>query len=139
MDIRLLFVGGLLFAGCEHAELIGPSVDPSESDSPTLTQVQEDVFNQSCALSGCHAGGTAAAGLNLSAGQAHANIVGIPSLMSPDRVRVHAGNPDESFLLIKVEGSLGMVGSRMPLGREPLSAEKIALLRGWIEDGALDN
>lgn len=43
MDIRffcvVILAGGFFFVGCEYAELIGPSVDPSESYLPTLTQV----------------------------------------------------------------------------------------------------
>lgn len=54
-----------------------------------------------------------------------------------DRPYVAPGDPDVSYLVRKVEGAAGICGSRMPYGREPLSAGEIAALRKWIADGAL--
>jgi hypothetical protein len=41
-------------------------------------------------------------------------------------------------LLQKIAGTAS-VGSRMPLGRTPLSDTLIQQVRTWIEQGALDN
>ena len=46
------------------------------------------------------------------------------------------GNPDDSYLVQKIEGTAA-VGGRMPLGGQPLSADTIAAIRQWITDGAL--
>lgn len=45
------------------------------------------------------------------------------------------GDPDGSPLVDKIEPS-PEYGDRMPLNREPLSEEQIALIRQWIEEGA---
>jgi hypothetical protein len=134
---RLLLASALLgmtLTGCERIGLFEP-----EFDDATLSAVQEQVFNQSCALSGCHVGSQAPMGLVLSAGQAHSNTVGVRSIQVPDRFRIEPGNPDESYLVMKVEGAPGIVGGRMPLGIAPLSDEAIALLRDWILAGALED
>jgi hypothetical protein len=49
--------------------------------------------------------------------------------------RVKPGDPDNSYIVQKVEGTAA-VGGRMPLNREPLTAEQIGLLRQWISEGA---
>ena len=54
-------------------------------------------------------------------------------------MRVAPGNPDDSYLVIKLEGSSRMVGQQMPRGRDPLSAEQIGTVRQWIADGAPNN
>jgi hypothetical protein len=37
----------------------------------------------------------------------------------------------------KIEGRGGIVGERMPRGRQPLTSAQIAAIRGWIAAGAL--
>lgn len=125
----------VLLAGCEHADALGPE----EPDEPTFTAVQEQIFSRSCALSGCHAGASAPLGLDLSAGQAYANTVGVPSVEVPDLLRIAPGDPDASYLVKKVQGDPDIVGGRMPLGRDPLPQAQIDLLRDWIEAGAAND
>lgn len=133
---RLLFLAGALFVtGCEHAELIEPEV-PS---APTLADVQDQIFSQSCALSGCHLGEDAPFGLDLSQGEAYANTVGVASREVPELLRIEPGAPDASYLVKKVQGDPDIVGQQMPLGGTPLSAAQIDLLREWIADGAPEN
>ena len=67
------------------------------------------------------------------------NLVGVPSVGVPEVQRVKPGDPDESYMVWKVERRSGITGDRMPLGLEPLRAEEIAAIRGWIQAGALDN
>jgi hypothetical protein len=122
---------GTTLTGCERIGILEP-----EFDGATLAAVQEQVFNQSCALSGCHVGSQAPMGLVLSTGQAHSNTVGVRSVQVPDLFRIEPGNPGESYLVMKVEGTPGIVGGRMPLGIPPLTDEAIALLRDWILAGA---
>lgn len=54
----------------------------------------------------------------------------------PALLRVAPGDPDSSYLVQKIEGSAA-VGARMPIGRPPLDAEAITLIRQWIAAGAL--
>lgn len=123
----------LLLAGCDRA---GPVETDPPPDTPSFNTIQTTIFNTNCAVSGCHAGSSPAQGMNLSAGAAYDAIVGVPSNERPELLRVDPGNPDESYLLLKIEGDPSIVGSRMPLGRTPLSDEQIQLVRDWIEDGA---
>lgn len=132
--LTLALAAGLLL-GCEHADALGPD-GPDEPAAPTLTRVQAEVFTPSCALSGCHLGADAPFGLDLSAGQAHGSAVGVRSSEVPDLFRIEPGNPDASYLVRKIEGGPDLVGSRMPLGRAPLSDAAIALVRAWIDAGA---
>ena len=104
----------------------------------TLATLQTEIFTPSCAVSGCHAGASPQQGMNLSAGQTFSNIVGVKSNESPGLNRVEPGDPDNSYLVHKVEGTAS-VGGRMPLGGAALSNEKIQKLRQWITDGAKDD
>jgi hypothetical protein len=121
----------LVLASCEHA-------DPLDSGAlePTLASIQENIFDVSCALPGCHAGSNPQMGLDLTAGQSQANLVGVGSEEVPAFERVDPGNPDDSYLIMKIEGDSRIVGARMPLGRAPLPGEQIAVIREWILDGA---
>ena len=125
----------LLLTGCEHA----PPLAAEAGNEATLTNIQQTIFQTSCAVSGCHAGPQPQQGLDLSAGQAFANLVGVESRERPTLDRVAPGTPDASYLVWKIEGRPDIVGVRMPLGRAPLSAAQIALIRQWIAEGAQDN
>jgi uncharacterized protein (TIGR03118 family) len=108
----------------------------------TLTQVQADIFTPIC--SGCHNGSQPANGplpgsQNLSAGQTFLNIVGVASREQPGLMRVKAGDPDNSYLVRKVEGAAGITGAQMPFGGPALSQAQIDEIRSWIAGGALNN
>lgn len=52
---------------------------------------------------------------------------------------ISRGNPDESFLIEKLRSENPRLGLQMPLEREVLTEEEIALIETWIEEGAQDN
>ncbi|MEJ2088657.1 MAG: CHRD domain-containing protein [Gammaproteobacteria bacterium] len=104
--------------------------------APTFTQVQA-VFTQNCALSGCHGGATPQEGMNLSQGQAYANIVNVQSNQMPSLDRIEPNDPDNSYLIHKIEGT-GLL-QRMPAGGSPLPAATIQLIRDWTAAGAPNN
>ena len=132
----MLLVAALLWAGCGGDD---STVGPDEADGEgtlteaTLAQVSE-VFAVSCALSGCHSGGEPQAGLSLE-GDFAARIVGVTSGQRPDFKLVDPGNPDGSYLLIKVRGDDEIVSQQMPPGA-PLPAEQVEIIRAWIAAGA---
>ena len=130
----MLLFAVLLAAGCEHAD----PLDPNRLE-PTLSSIQANIFDLNCALSGCHAGPNPQQGQDLSAGQAHANIVDVRSRENANLFRVAPGDPDNSYLVWKIEGRPEISGDRMPRGRAPLPQEQIDVIRQWITDGALDN
>lgn len=122
-------------AACEHAD---PLVDGGEENGlePTLESIQENIFNTTCAVSGCHAASSASAGLDLSSANARANLVGVESTGVPSLFRVDPGNADDSYLVLKLEGDDRIAGNRMPLGRPPLPPSQIDVIREWIDGGA---
>ena len=112
------------------------TVESAGNPDATLTQVQEVIFTQSCAFSGCHGGGSPAQGMNLQNGQAFENIVGVASNEQPSLNRIEPGSPETSYLFLKVTGDSSITGSRMPVGGAALSSDQIELLRQWIVRGA---
>lgn len=104
----------------------------------------EPIFAGSCAFSGCHAGANAnpaAKPMVLSAGQAYDNIVGVSAAELPTMQRVRPGQPDQSYLIHKLQGthlSVGGSGAQMPLGT-PLAPATIDVIRRWVADGAARN
>jgi hypothetical protein len=103
--------------------------------APTFTQVQE-VFTQNCAFSGCHGDVNTQEGMNLTAGQAFANIVNVPSNQS-GLDRIEPDRPDDSYLIRKIEGT--GAGQRMPAGAPALPPATIQLIRDWTAAGAPNN
>lgn len=100
----------------------------------TLAAVQANVFNPSCI--GCHAGANAPQGLRLDAANSFTSLVGVPARQNSSVLRVAPGNPDQSYLIQKLEGSASE-GQQMPLGGPPVAQSTIDFVRQWISDGAL--
>ncbi len=134
ISLLLIFSITALAAGCEHAD----PLDPNRID-PTLSSIQANIFNLNCTFSGCHGGATPQLGQDLTAGQARASIVNVLSVEMPNLFRVAPGDPENSYLVWKIEGRPEIVGVQMPRGRAPLPPEAIAAIRQWIADGAQDN
>ena len=136
ISLLLIFSITALAAGCEHAD----PLDPNRID-PTLSSIQANIFNLNCALSGCHLGDSPnlPGVMNLSEGQARANTVGVQSIEMSNLFRIDPGDPENSYLVWKIEGRPEIEGERMPRGRAPLPPEAIAAIRQWIADGAQDN
>jgi len=105
----------------------------------TFSEVQQQIFNTSCAFSGCHGQGSASSGMNLDPGSAWSEIVDVPSVERPALDRVEPSAPDSSYLWLKVMGDPSISGSQMPRGGPPLTQDKLDLLRSWIEAGAQNN
>ena len=136
MRLSLLLTAALLWASCGGDDsTVGPDgLDGAgQLTEATLAQVSE-IFAVSCASSGCHSGEALAAGLSLE-GDFAARIVGVDSGQRPDFKLVDPGNPNKSYLLIKVRGDDEIVSQQMPPG-SPLSAEQVEIIRAWIASGA---
>ncbi len=96
------------------------------------TQIQP-IFTANCVE--CHFGASAPQGLKLDATNSYANLVNVTSSEVPSLKRVKPSDPDNSYLVHKIEGTAA-VGGRMPLNQLPLSAAQISLIRQWIIAGA---
>ena len=108
--------------------------------APTLTQLQSAFFTPICST--CHTGvGTVLPGVqDLTAGQTYASIVGTASLQQATLLRIKPGDPDNSYLVRKVQGTAGAPNpSQMPFGLPPLPQAQIDALRAWVTAGALNN
>ncbi len=104
---------------------------------PTLPQIQAVIFTPTCATVNCHFGGAPDAGLNLEDGNSYMNLVGVTSSQDANFMRVAAGDPDNSYLVRKLEGN-GTVPTIMP-PTGMLPAAQITAIRDWIAAGAPEN
>ena len=134
---RQLFLFLLALAGC------GGDGDTVANLDPTLTSIQTNVFNKSCALVSCHNSTAAQGGLKLTQGDSFGEIVNIAAENSAaaadGKLRVVPGDPGASFLIQKLEGPGAGEGDLMPQSSSGLDSEIIAVIRQWIADGALNN
>lgn len=106
--------------------------------NPVFSEIQSNVFTVSCAVSGCHQGAGAPQGLRLDDANSYAMLVGMAASQVSSLNRVEPGDPDNSYLIQKLEGTAA-VGQRMPLNQPPLASTTINTIRQWITDGALDD
>ncbi len=107
---------------------------------PTFTSIQTNVFDRSCAVSGCHVGGAAPRGLDLSVTKSFQHLVNAQSVEDGRLILVVPGHPESSFLMNKLEGNLhDGQGVRMPFGKPRLPDTTLQTIRDWIIAGALND
>ncbi len=110
-------------------------------DNSTLVEVEGvsfasevlPIFQATCGGTGCHIG-ESVGGVDLTSYQATVNSISA----SYNAPLVVAGNAAASPLVDKLLGT-PQFGARMPDGRPPLSAEQIATIRAWVDEGAENN
>jgi|HubBroStandDraft_1064217.scaffolds.fasta_scaffold00041_37 hypothetical protein len=143
---RLKVWAALLLAGCAagcagNGQGLDQNGDPisagGSSGGPItadLQSIQDNVFTPIC--SKCHIGASAPLGLQLDAAHSYNLLVGVPSVEQPTLLRVKPGDPDDSYMVHKIEGLPGITGGQMPLGETPLPQATIDAIRQWITNGA---
>lgn len=115
------------------------------ASAPASAEDVAAIIDRSCALGGCHLSGPGAGGLVLGRSTAawRAALVDVPSQQNPAMTLIAPGDPDRSWLVVKILGAfcgetcdraLGC-GGAMPPG-EPLSDLERATIITWIADGA---
>jgi hypothetical protein len=104
---------------------------------PTFTNIQTNVFNSVCIQ--CHIGAAAPQGLRLDNQNSYDALVNVLSSERGDLLRVKPGDPDNSYIIRKLEGGPEIAGAQMPLNLTPLSQETINAIRVWISQGAQRN
>jgi hypothetical protein len=109
----------------------GTSSGPITAD---FQSIQDNVFTPICSV--CHIGASAPEGLQLDAAHSYNLLVGVPSNEQPSLLRVKPGDPDDSYMVHKIEGLPGIDGGQMPLGETPLPQATIDAIRQWITNGA---
>src|SRR5687767_12664722 len=131
------------FAGCD--EPLSTLTGPTPNLEVTFASIQQNIFEAPdragrVACVGCHTnvGRAPAATLNLTRDVAYSQLVNVPSLERPALRRVAPGDPENSYLVHKVDGRSGIVGLRMPFSGAPfLTDGQILVLKRWIANGAL--
>jgi len=118
----------------QNGQPIGSGGSPGGPITADFESIQENVFTPIC--SKCHIGASAPEGLQLDAAHSYNLLVGVPSVEVPSLLRVDPGNPDQSYMVLKIEGAPGIVGAQMPFGETPLPQATIAAIRQWITNGA---
>jgi mono/diheme cytochrome c family protein len=130
----------LLIAACSSEPAEKASQKVAEQALQTASFYQSDIaplLVSSCAS--CHLTGAEAGNMSLIPDKAIASLVGVKAVGAPTLTRIVPGKPDESYVIMKIEGKhieKGGSGATMPFGAPPLSPEKIAKLRQWISEGA---
>jgi Bacterial Ig-like domain len=134
----------LLLAGCA-AGCAGNGAGLDQNGQPAggttggpitadFQSIQDNVFTPIC--SKCHVGASAPEGLQLDAAHSYNLLVGVPSAEQPNFLRVKPSDPNNSYMVRKIEGASGIVGGQMPLGETPLPQATIDAIRQWVMNGA---
>ena len=145
--VLMLLVGAAVFAGtaaCDEA--LSDLTGPTPNLQPTFSSIQQEMFNTTdssgrLACVNCHTsvGRIPPAGLDLT-GNAYARLVGVSSVQRPGVLRVAPGDPDNSYIVHKLEGRSDIVGGRMPRGTGPfLTDGQMLVIRRWIAEGAAND
>lgn len=134
----------LTLAGCD--EKLSSITGPTPNLEPTLSSIQQNIFGGTdssgrAACTGCHSdqGRNPSGQLNLLEGRSFQALVGVGSTGKPGETRVIPGDPDNSYLIKKLEGAPGIVGTRMPRGNVVLEPGQVLVIRRWIQLGAPNN
>jgi hypothetical protein len=113
----------------------------------SFEQLQNQIFNTSCAVSGCHQSKSDPSfvqhGLVLEASMAYQNLINQKptniNALADNLLLVKPSSVDESLLYHKLQYSShhkNNYGNMMPLGLPPLYKGQIEFIRQWIEAGA---
>jgi hypothetical protein len=126
-------VASVALGACD--EKLSDLTGPTPNLQPTLSSIQNEIFSQRCI--GCHNGSNRflPAVMNLTQGNAYASLVGVASIQQSGLLRVAPGDPENSYIVHKLEGTAG-IGARMPLNGTALTPGQMIVIKRWIELGA---
>ena len=138
----ILILSALAVAGCD--ESLETVAGPTPNLTPTFSSIQRDIFEAadssgrpSC--SSCHnpnGGAFRSVGLDMSTAGSYDALVGVAARQRPGLLRVAPGDPDNSYLIHKLDGRTDITGVRMPQRGPYLTEGQVAIIRRWIELGA---
>jgi hypothetical protein len=150
MPIRLriyafVVFGSMILTGCDEglSSLAGPTPDLQ----PSFASIQSRIFESSdssgrSACIKCHStiGRNPSGGLSLDHSVAYNNLVNAAVREKPGATRVIPGDPTNSYIIHKLEGSSDVTGRRMPFDGPPyLTGGQIQIIQRWISIGAPQN
>lgn len=127
----------VLTSSCQGSST--PATPQSPSIQPTYTDIANKIFVGNCTTTSCH-GQFGRGGLILTPDQAYENLVNVAAsndaAAARGKKRVVPGDPDNSYLIQKLEGPAPDEGDRMPQNGTTLDPAQIAIIRQWIANGA---
>ncbi len=136
MKLILTLVAGvsLLLSSCDdeinnHCEVDEP-IDTAEVH---YAYIQTEVFNKSCAFSGCHVGDNFSTWPNLTEGAFYDFIVTDGKSRQTSNTVVVPGDATNSYLIKKLKGSSTSI---MPPNTSGISPILISKIERWINNGA---
>lgn len=140
-------VVALAVAGAACDERLADVAGPTANLTPTFSSIQRDIFQASdssgrASCASCHnpnGGAFRQVGLDLASEGAYNSLVSVSSSQRPGILRVAPGDPDNSYLIHKIEGRPGISGLRMPRNPPFMTDGQIRIIRRWIELGAPRN
>lgn len=133
---RLFVIALLAVAAAACDEKLSDIAGPTPGLEPTFSSLQREILTPSCTPCHTNVGRAPAGGLNLLSDVSYASLVNVASSQKSGAIRVIPGNPDGSYLVQKLEGTAGIVGTRMPRNATPLTDGQMLIVRRWIQDGA---
>jgi hypothetical protein len=111
------------------------TTDSQTAQLSKFSEIQDQVFTPTCALSGCHGDNFTQAKLNLTKGKAYSNLINVKSSLFTDMDRVVPGNAAQSLLYKAINHDPG-VPLQMPQNGPKLDQKIIDSIAVWINKGA---
>jgi hypothetical protein len=130
--LALSFLAGVVLAGQEEE----PDTTGTESVENELDVRVREIFGNSCAASTCHGGDHPKMDLSLDAEDIPENMIDVPSVQNSEYMRIDTIDPSSSYLLLKITGSEGIKGKKMPIMAPPLSDEEVKAIMTWVREFA---
>lgn len=136
---RVLPIIALLAAGCQGG--VNP-VGPPTGRTISYAQEVQPIYDTHC--TSCHvAGGFSSTfgglSMRLNAADSHGDTVDRASSQRPDLLLIKPGDSAASYLFQKVSSDSPSGGETMPLFGPRLTSSELAILRDWIDQGAINN
>lgn len=140
----LIAVASMAIGAAACDEKLEDLAGPTPGLTPTFSSIQKEIFNTTdasgrLACINCHTdqGRAAAGGLVLLEGRSYQNLVGVAAKGKAGMTLVIPFDPDNSYIVHKLEGRADIAGQRMPRGTGPfLTSGQMQIIRRWIELGA---
>ena len=128
--IGVIIALSFISSSCKD-QISNPNTSPIVFPSSNVSYSQhiDPLFQQRCALGGCHAGSSGQAGLDLFAPSYNSLMNHQPKLVNP-------GSSNNSLLSERIDGR---IPPQMPYLSQPLTTNQINGIKKWIDEGAKNN